>query len=161
MDLKYPSPLSPSKQVISKQVDTYRWTESKQGSRLQLLHFRLNHRSIITARVSDKPKGRRDRERERERERGVRGGESKKVGKKGLFELSLCAKQPPGFSGTRQTRFPLLLLLLLLPPLPPLCVLPRMCRDRWRERTARTAWYFFSSIPWKLVIWAWRMFNYF
>lgn len=37
-------------------------------------------------------------------------GEGKKVGKKGLFELSLCAKQPPGFSGTRQTWFPFLLL---------------------------------------------------
>lgn len=66
--------------------------------------------------------------------RGARGGEGKKVGKKGLFELSLCAKQPPGFSGTRQTRFPLLLLLLfLLLLLPPPCVLPRMCRDRRRE----------------------------
>lgn len=39
-------------------------------------------------------------------------GEGKKVGKKGLFELSLCAKQPPGFSGTRRTRLPLLLRVL-------------------------------------------------
>lgn len=45
--------------------------------------------------------GREERTRKEGRKRGGLEDEGKKAGKKGLFELSLCAKQLPGLLGTR------------------------------------------------------------